>query len=181
MDTQLQQLHIQHLIWHVYITRALFILFMISWGIEVARLGADDYATYLTAYHNPPDHCFYELKKEKSWFSFSWFNFDAPIKTDCVEFFRRTNQMVLYLPRFPQALSNVITHIFISPLVVFLDLFGNALRHFMDKFNFGERVLGILFLFSFFICGTFLFAYLCTARTQVLIPESDVKRLKNGP
>jgi len=184
MEIELQQLHYQHLIWNVYIIRASFILFMISWIIEVARLSADDYATYLASYNNPPDQCFYELNEKKLAFSpLTWIYsfYDAPIKTDCVEFFRRTNPIVAYLPRFPQALSNVITHIFISPIVVFLDIFGNALRHFMNKFNWGERILGIFLLFSFSICVTIIFAYMCTIRNHVsIVHEPEVKKIKNS-
>ena len=125
--------------------RGLIILFMVSWTVETARLLLDDQADYLAAVNNPPKGCIDETSESTATAIYNYL-FEAPIKTDCVEFFRRTHPLKLYLPRFPQALANVLTHIILTPFEVFLDRFGDALRHFMNKFNMAERFIGVIVL-----------------------------------
>jgi len=159
-EDRMQEIRMTHYLWTTYFLRLLGFLFIISCGVEMMRLSADDHAEYLHAYHNPPAHCFPDQPKNESMWEWSTISstitapftsiyksvFEPPITSDCAAYFRRTNPMLLYMPRIPQALSNVITHFFFTPCFVFLDMFGDALRHFMDKFNVAERMLGIIIL-----------------------------------
>ncbi len=45
-----------------------------------------------------------------------------------------------------QAIATVCTRFFVVPLEVFFDGVGNMMRRFMDKFNIGERIIGLVFL-----------------------------------
>jgi hypothetical protein len=165
----LQQLHSQNIKWFIYATRAFFILFIVSCGIEVLRISADDRAVYVHALDNPPEGCV-PIVTQNHW---SWsmlhkpisvpvtwlYNtfFEAPIKSDCVDFYRRTNPMLLYLPKFPQAMANVGANFFLAPFIIFLDKFGDALRHFMDKFNVAERIFGVILLVATMLLSTVMF------------------------
>jgi hypothetical protein len=165
----LQQLHSQNVKWVIYATRAFFILFIVSCGIEVLRISSDDRAVYVHALDNPPEGCV-PIAPQNHW---SWsilykpisvpvtwlYNtfFEAPIKSDCVEFYRRTNPMLLYLPKFPQAMANVGANFFLAPFIIFLDKFGDALRHFMDKFNVAERIFGVILLVATMLLSTVMF------------------------
>jgi hypothetical protein len=147
-------LRTQNFVMIVYSIRIFFYLFILSWTIEVVRLLANDRADYLTAVNHPPEGCFpvetsqysiYKTVTEPVKWLYSTV-FEPPIKKDCVDYFRRTNPMLLYLPRFPQALATVAANFFLAPFIVLLDKFGDALRNFMDKFNVAERLFGVILL-----------------------------------
>lgn len=171
-EDRMHDIRMTHYMWSAYILRFLFALFIVSCCVEIMRLSADDQADYLHAYHNPPSHCFPDQQKNESTWEWSTISstisypftalyksvFEPPITSDCATYFKRTNPMLLYMPRIPQALSNVITHFFFTPCFVFLDMFGDSLRHFMDKFNVAERMFGIVIL----VISMFLFSAVFT-------------------
>jgi hypothetical protein len=180
---QLQQLQSQNVKWAIYATRAFFILFIVSCGIEVLRISADDRAVYLHAIDNPPEGCVPKVPQTTEW-SWSMLHkpisvpatwlyttfFEAPIKSDCVDFYRRTNPMFLYLPKFPQAMANVAAHFFLAPFIIFLDKFGDALRHFMDKFNVAERIFGVILLVATMLLSTVMFGFMMWSGKALVPP-----------
>ena len=156
-----------------YMFRTLVVFFVIAWSVEVVRLAADDHADYISSMNNIPVQCLpYEEGTGNSWslsYPFVWaytFMFEAPIKTNCQEYFRRTNPIKLYLPRLPQAFANVVSQLILAPYEVFIDKLGDALRRFMDKFNMAERFIGIIILLFmmiiFSMCLTVMFWKLMT-------------------
>ncbi len=184
---RLQQLQTQNVRWMIYATRAFFVLFVVSCGIEVLRISADDRAVYLHAIHNPPEGCVPTEPANKDTTGWSWDMlykpvsipaswvyttfFEAPIKSDCVEFYRRTNPMLLYLPKFPQAMANVAANFFLAPFVIFMDKLGDALRHFMDKFNVAERIFGVILLVAVMLLATVMFGFIVwSGRSMVPSP-----------
>lgn len=201
LQVYIKKLHDENTLYFIYTVRAFFLLFITSWCVEVMRLYADDRADYLTAYHNPPAGCFPVPEKEWKWdwsmvytpvttvynnfFEF----FEAPIKTNCNEYFRRINPILLYLPRFPQALANVATSFFLTPFVLFMDKFGDSVRHFMDKFNFMERIAGVTLLIVFLLLSMLLFGFMVWSQPRyverpVLIEDKKItngnKKIVNG-
>jgi len=169
-DDMMEDIRFSHFKWMTYVFRFLFILFIVSSFIEVLRLSADDHAEFQYAYHNPPKHCFPETKNETSWewstitmtISYPFKSlyqmvFEPPMASDCTIYFRKTNPMLLYLPRIPQAISNVISNFFLTPFVMFLDKFGDALRDFLDKFNVAERFFGIIILLAGMVLSSICF------------------------
>jgi hypothetical protein len=166
-EDQMEAIRFSQFKWMTYVFRFLFILFITSSFIEILRLSADDHAEFQYAYHNTPKHCLGGIggiggeTNNQSW---SWSSitttisypfkslyqvvFEPPVASDCAVFFRKTNPMLLYLPRIPQAISNVISNFFLTPFVMFLDKFGDALRDFLDKFNVAERLFGIIILLA---------------------------------
>jgi hypothetical protein len=175
------QLYSQNVKWAIYATRAFFILFIVSCGIEVLRISADDRAVYVHALDNPPEGCVPIVSQEWSWSMLhkpisvpvTWlYNtfFEAPIKSDCVEFYRRTNPVLLYLPKFPQAMANVGANFFLAPFIIFLDKFGDALRHFMDKFNVAERIFGVILLVATMLLSTVLFGCMMWSSRSMFQP-----------
>jgi hypothetical protein len=157
-DDQMASIQFSHFKWMTYTFRFLCMLFFISSCIEVLRLSADDHADFQYAYHNPPLNCLKEqVKSTWSWSiitttivypfkSIYQSIFEPPVSSDCIAYFRKTNPMLLYFPRIPQAISNVIANFFLTPFVMFLNKFGDALRDFLDKFNVAERFFGIIIL-----------------------------------
>lgn len=156
-----------------YMFRTLVVFFVIAWSVEVVRLAADDHADYISSMNNIPVQCLpYEEGTVNSWslsYPFVWVYtvmFEAPIKTNCQEYFRRTNPIKLYLPRLPQAFANVVSQLILAPYEVFIDKLGDALRRFMDKFNMAERFIGIIILLFmmiiFSMCLTVMFWKLMT-------------------
>lgn len=174
IERDLQRLHVQNTFWCIYTLRICFVLFIVSCGIEIFRIAADDRADYLHALNNPPEGCIpTSMVSETTW---SWSSlhkpisvpltwlyttlFVPPITNDCSEFYRRTNPMLLYLPKIPQATANVATSFFLTPFIMFLDKFGDALRHFMDKFNVAERIFGVVLLIATMLLSTVLFGFI---------------------
>ena len=190
---QIQDLQSQNVRWIIYATRAFFILFIVSCGIEVMRISADDRAVYLHALHNPPEGCMPDAPESTAWswsmlhkpvsVPASWLYttfFEAPIKSDCVDFYRRTNPMLLYLPKFPQAMANVGANFFLTPFVIFLDKFGDALRHFMDKFNVAERIFGVILLIATMLLATVLFGFIIWSG-RGMVPQTLQPRPRPRP
>ena len=199
---QLQQLQSQNVKWAIYATRAFFILFIVSCGIEVLRISAEDRAVYLHALDNPPEGCMPKIPQSTEW-SWSMLHkpisvpatwlyttfFEAPIKSDCVDFYRRTNPILLYLPKFPQAMANVAANFFLAPFIIFLDKFGDALRHFMDKFNVAERIFGVVLLVATMLLSTIVFGFIIwsgrsmvhTSSLQTSQPQTRPLRLLKSP
>jgi hypothetical protein len=194
---RLQQLQTENVRWMIYATRAFFVLFVVSCGIEVLRISADDRAVYLHAIHNPPEGCvptepantndttgwswdmlYKPVSIPASWVYTTFF--EAPIKSDCVEFYRRTNPMLLYLPKFPQAMANVAANFFLAPFVIFMDKLGDALRHFMDKFNVAERIFGVILLVAVMLLATVMFGFIVwSGRSMVPTPPSHLLLTQN--
>lgn len=196
IQLQVQQLQSQNVKWAIYATRAFFILFIVSCGIEVLRISAEERAIYLHAIDNPPEGCVPKVPQTTEW-SWSMLHkpisvpatwlyttfFEAPIKSDCVDFYRRTNPILLYLPKFPQAMANVATHFFLAPFIIFLDKFGDALRHFMDKFNVAERIFGVILLIATMLLSTVMFGFIMWSG-KALVPPSTLtiqSPLQNRP
>jgi hypothetical protein len=173
IERDLERLHLQNTLWCIYTVRICFVLFIVSCGIEMFRIAADDRADYFHAVNNPPEGCIPSnmvLETTWSWSSLhkpisvplTWLYtsfFVPPITNDCSEFYRRTNPMLLYLPKIPQATANVATSFFLTPFIMFLDKFGDALRHFMDKFNVAERIFGVVLLISTMLLSTLAFGF----------------------
>jgi hypothetical protein len=181
---QLAVIHAQHQItitrlqhqnvrWFIYVTRFVFVLFVLSWTTEIVRISADDYSTYQHALHTPPDGCIPTNENQTTtqlmWATlttpFSWLYtsvFVPPIKSDCSEFVRQTNPIKLFLPRFPEALATTVAKFAMAPFEVFLDKFGDALRLFMDKFNVAERIMGVVVLLVMIIVGVVSMVFIMT-------------------
>ena len=151
--------------WYVWIVRFFVLMFFISCAVEIVRLSADDYSSYLYSYHNPPLECLPKSneKNETEWswsmlaIPFQWTYkalFVPPASYNCAEYARRMNPIYHYLPRFPQAFANVLTYIIVTPITLFLDKFGDALRLFLDKFNVAERFFGVCLLMATMVLGT---------------------------
>ena len=172
IERDLQRLQTQNIVWCIYTLRIFFILFVVSCGIEIFRIAEDDRAYYLHAQNNPPEGCIPSVLVSDTWswsilhkpisVPLTWLYttlFVPPITNDCSEFYRRTNPMLLYLPKIPQATANVATSFFLTPFIMFLDKFGDALRHFMDKFNVAERIFGVVLLIATMLLSTILFGF----------------------
>lgn len=158
-EDRMEDIRFSHFKWMTYTFRFICILFLLSSCIEVLRLSADDHADFQYAYNNPPSHCVKDSTIQTEW---SWYTvtssiaypfksmyqtvFEPPVSSDCTAYFRKTNPVLLYFPRIPQAVSNVISNFFLTPFVMFLNKFGDALRDFLDKFNVAERFFGVIIL-----------------------------------
>jgi len=160
----------------MYLFRIFTLLFLVSWTVELVRLSAEDHADYVTMQHHTPSHCISSDTPSGVWSivtnPFSWAYttmMEAPIKNDCMEFFRKTSRVKLYLPRIPQSLSNVVSQLLFSPFEMFLDKLGDALRRFMDKFNVAERVFGVAILLVLMTMFSGLVLLLFTYRPQHLM------------
>lgn len=145
---EIQYLQEENIRWSIYFGRGLVVLFIVSWALEVVRIGFEEYTNFQFDVINPPESC---TEKNESWSMYTPFTwvytnlFIPPNKNDCLEYMRRTRYKI-FLPRFPEAFSTTITHFVLTPFELFLDKFGNALRFFMDKFTLMERGFGILTL-----------------------------------
>jgi hypothetical protein len=183
-DDKMDEIRFFHFKWMTRIFQFLFVLLVMSVCVEVLRLSADDHAEFQYAYNNPPEHCFTEttytetqtwdwLKSKISYpfKSFYKMTFEPPVASDCAVYFRKTNPMLLYLPRIPQAISNAISNFFLTPFVVFLDKFGDALRNFLDKFNVAERFFGIIILLAGMVLSSICFICIIWMLLRQPVPQ----------
>jgi hypothetical protein len=112
---------------------------------------------------NPPSGCGFPVAVSNqtglvTWLAGAWavvvrpveVLFTPPANSNCADYRRKINWVKLFVPRIPQALAAVITNFLWTPFVILVDSFGDMLRHFMDKFNAVERVLGLVVLLVVF-------------------------------
>ena len=180
----------QNFIMMVYTIRVFFLFFILSWFIEVIRLSSNDHMDYMTALNNPPDGCLI-TETDQGWYliykkmilPIKWLYttvFEPPIKQDCMDYFRKINPMTLYLPRIPQALGIVAANFFLTPFIIFIDKFGDSLRHFMDKFNIAERLFGVILLLAFMVLSTAMFiSIMWTGKSLIKNQNQDKTNLLN--
>lgn len=170
--------------------RMFLICFLLSWTVELIRLLADDHADHVSLLHQMPVNCMdHKTEPPSVWTTlampFSWTYttlFEAPIKRDCLDYFRRINRVKLYLPRIPQSFANVVSQLILAPFELFLDKFGDALRRFMDKFNVAERLMGVLFLMATLLAMTMIVTcviWKCAVTPTPTPPPTEIRYLRS--